>query len=145
MKRYPLKDMKEILNIALRNKEMNEIIESHIGNYTQFQILKYLIENDEMEVHQKDFESVLQIRKSTISGILDTMEKNNIITRLSRDDDGRGKIVKLSSCIESCKKDMLMAMENVEAKIVEGISEKDLDTFYRVLGKMRENIEKGRN
>ena len=141
MKRYPLMEIKEFLNTTLRIKVFDEDV-INIGNYTQFQIVKYLIEHESESVHQKDFENALHIRKSTISGILDTMEKNKIIVRLSSQTDGRGKTVKLSDEFKSRKRKLVEEMKKIEETVVEGISEEDMDTFYKVLQKMRENIEK---
>lgn len=142
MKKYPLTEIKNLLNETFRVNAINEVLHAHAANYTQFQIVKHLIDHDGEEVYQKDFESVLNIRKSTISGILDTMEKNKIIIRLSKEDGSRGKIVRLSSESLNCKKEMCNMISQIEERIIEGISESELETFYGVIDKMKKNIEK---
>lgn len=142
MKRYPLTEIKDLLNEALRSNAVNEVMISNVANYSQFQVVKYLIEHDGEEVYQKDFEEVLKVRKSTVSGILDTMEKNSIIIRVSKGEGTRGKIVKLSSQSMKCKEKMSKTIGKIEEKIIEGISQSELDTFYKVIHKMKENIKK---
>lgn len=142
MKKYPLTEIKELLNETFRMNRISEIMESNIGNYTQVQILKYLLEHENEEVNQKDFERILNIRKSTVSGILDTMEKNKIIYRTSSKIDARGKVVCISKECLDCKREMISTIEDIEKRIIFGISESDLEIFYKVIDKMKANIGK---
>lgn len=140
MKRYPLKEIKNFESEILRSKVLDSIMKEGICNYSQFRILKHLLESATKEeiVYQKDFENLLNIRKSTISGILDTMEKNKIIIRTI---DNKGKVVELTSEMLKYRKKILDRLEALEAKLVEGISEDELETFYNVMDKMKENIK----
>ncbi len=142
MKKYPLMELKDLLNVAFKENHFSDIEEFKIFNYTQFQIAKYIVDHYGEEIYQKDFEAALHIRKSTISGILDTMEKNRIIVRLSSETDGRGKIIRFSPDYERCKIEMLKKARMLEEQIVQGISEDELDAFYKVIDKMKKNIEK---
>lgn len=142
MKKYPLMEIKDFLNLAMRFNKKEEMCDVKITNYAQFQVVKYLFDHEGEDVVQKDFEMALHVRKSTVSGILDTMEKNNIIVRLTSTTDGRGKIVKLSPTFEKQKQRMICEMRLLEERIVEGISQEDFDVFYGVIEKMKENIKK---
>lgn len=141
MKRYPLKEIKSLINEIAKE----HIIECYMNkdfNYNQLLILKYLFEHEKEEVHQKDFERILNVRKSTVSGILDTMEKNKIINRVSSSIDTRGKIVKLSSSSKKHKNEFLKSLDKIEDKLTEGIEKEKLDTFFEVIAKMKNNIKK---
>lgn len=142
MKKYPLMEIKDFLNLAMRFNKKEKMCDIKITNYAQFQVVKYLFDHEGEDVVQKDFEMALHVRKSTVSGILDTMEKNNIIVRLTSTTDGRGKIVKLSPTFEKQKQRMICEMRLLEERIVEGISQEDFDVFYGVIEKMKENIKK---
>lgn len=145
MPKYPLKEMKELLNEIARNHKVIEVSGKKIGNFTQLVIIKYLVMHDKETVYQKDFETVLNIRKSTISGILDTMEKNKIIKRTTKDEKGCGKIVSLSQEAQKYQKEVLKKIMEVENLIIKDIDEKDLETFYKVLTQMKENLKKEGN
>ena len=82
---------------------------------SQIRIITYLCENK--VVYQKDIEKSLNLSRATISGILSTMEKNNII-------DSKRVI-----------------MENIENIIISGIPKKDMDVFFSVIDKMNNNID----
>ena len=62
----------------------------------QMQIIKYILKHDGKTIYQRDLEEVFNLRRATISGILKTMEKNNVIIRVCDPNDARGKIVILS-------------------------------------------------
>lgn len=113
-------------------------------NVTQIHIIKYLLDNKDCEVYQKDFETLLNIRKSTISGILSTMEKNKIIKRLPAE-SGKGKLIELTPEVLKLGREVISKLKALEDELVEGISEEDMEAFYRVIDKMTENIKKKGN
>ena len=47
----------------------------------QVRIVKYLVKQNNKAILQKDMEYIFNIRRSTVSGVIKTMEKNNIIIR----------------------------------------------------------------
>lgn len=142
MERYPLKEIKELLNAVARESILEDYFSNHIGNYTQMLVIKHLIDVGDREVFQKELETVLNARKSTVSGILDTMEKNRIIIRVPSVTGGRGKVVKLSEEAVKYKKDIFNLMEDIDRRLISGIGEEDLKTFYRVVETMKKNITK---
>ena len=48
------------------------------------------------EIYQKDIEKNFVVRRSTASGILDTMEKNGMLMRIPSDFDARSKRIVLT-------------------------------------------------
>lgn len=143
MANYPLKEIKELQNEILKNTHLFKQCKLKIQNLTQFEIVKYLYDNKNKIILQKEFEEILHIRKSTISGIMETMEKNNIIKR-THDNNIRGKTVKLT---DNIIKEMNLVIEEfakIEESLIEGISSKDLDTFYKVITKMKHNLKERR-
>ena len=100
------------------------------------------MDNINKDISQKELEKVLGIRKSTMSGILDTMEKRNIIKRISSDIDRRSKIIKLSDENIKHHKKVVEKMRLVNDIIVKDIPSEKLDIFFEVLDMMRENMNK---
>lgn len=145
MERYPLKEIKDLLNEIAKLHAREDIPVKAIGNYSQLMIIKYLIDHEGEDIYQKHFERMLNVRKSTISGILDTMEKNKIINRVSSPRDGREKLIKLSNDSLKRQSNLLKILENTEKLLTEDIEEKDLKTFFSVLDKMKENIKRKEN
>lgn len=108
----------------------------------QMQIIKYILKHDGETIYQRDLEEVFNLRRATISGILKTMEKNNVIIRVCDPDDARGKIVILSDDAKRFFKEKKTLFKKLETVLKKDISKEDLETFYKVVLKMRDNINR---
>ncbi len=109
---------------------------------TQMQIIEYILEHIDEDIYQKDLEKVLNLRKATVSGVLQTMEKNNLIERFTDSEDSRAKRILLN---EEAKKIFLKNKQKInelEEIITSGISKNDLQTFSNVIEAMKRNVEK---
>lgn len=121
-------------NCGLKEKEM-------IPTPTQMRIIQYILENEEKEVYQRDLEEVLNLRRATVSGVLQTMEKNHLIERITDSNDLRSKKIILNQTTKDLFKKKEKQMEEIEKILIVGITEKELETFSNVLEKMKENIK----
>lgn len=107
---------------------------------TQMQIIAYIIKHQNEEVYQKDLEEVLNLRRATVSGVLHTMEKNNLIKRITDVKDTRAKKIILDSKAEYIFEQNQKKIERLEEIIIKDISKKDVETFMEVIQKMKDNI-----
>ena len=114
-----------------------------VTNFSQLQIITYLYKNPDKDLLQKDFEDVLDLSKSTISGLLDTMEKNGVIRRVKSKKDGRSKVIKFTKKCQNSVEEMKRSYEKMEAEIISNIKKEDLENFVKVLGLIEMNVEKG--
>lgn len=108
----------------------------------QMQIIKYILKHDGKTIYQRDLEEVFNLRRATISGILKTMEKNNVIIRVCDPNDARGKIVILSNDAKKFFKEKETLFKKIETVLKKDISKEELETFYKVILKMRDNINR---
>lgn len=108
----------------------------------QMQIIKYILKHDGKTIYQRDLEEVFNLRRATISGILKTMEKNNVIIRVCDPDDARGKIVILSDDAKKFFKEKETLFKKLETVLKKDISKEELEIFYKVILKMRDNINR---
>ena len=114
---------------------------------TQIQILKYMIEHQNEDVYQKDLENVLNLRRATVSGVLQTMEKNNLIKREIYENDVRVKKIILNEKTKSIFLKNKQKIDEIEKNIIKNISKKDLDKFTQIIDKLITNLneyEKGK-
>ena len=98
MKIYVANELKK-LDVDISRKLFSIAKENKISFYPsplQAKITKYLIENNKREVYQKELEEVFEVRKATISGVLFTMEKNEVIKRVASENDARQKKIVLT-------------------------------------------------
>lgn len=108
---------------------------------TQMQIMGYIISNPKKEIYQKDLENILNLRRATVSGVLQTMEKSNLIERVMDDTDTRTKKIKLSKKANDIFLKHKDEMEKLEENITSNISKEDLETFNRVINTMKKNLK----
>lgn len=108
---------------------------------TQMQIMGYIISNPKKEIYQKDLENILNLRRATVSGVLQTMEKSNLIERVMDDTDTRTKKIKLSKKANDIFLKHKDEMEKLEENITSNISKEDLETFNSVINTMKKNLK----
>lgn len=144
--------MKPKQNIALEIKCMDNMISRHIINKAkdlemtftltpvQFKILHYLFKNEGEVIYQNDIEKLIESRRSTTSGILNTMEKNNLIKRVASKTDARKKQIVLTPYCKEYYNKMLKQRQIFEAKLKKNITNEELETFFKVTEKIKSNI-----
>ena len=94
---------------------------------TQTWVMGYLYENRNRDVFQRDIQEQFGVRRSTVTGILQLMEKNGWITRQSVGEDARLKKIQLTP----------QAVEQLS----QGLSPEEKQEFFRLCGKIRDNAE----
>ena len=106
---------------------------------TQFTILSYLIEHCNEDIYQKDLEDILNLRRATVSGVLQTMEKNTLITRVTDSNDTRTKKIILSERAKEIFKKNKKKFEEIEKIIAVADTNSELaDKFYNEIQKLKE-------
>ena len=80
------------------------------------QILEYMFKHQDQEIYQKDLEKVLNLRRATVSGVLKTMEKNNLIERIIDSNDTRTKKIVLSNNAQKVFESSKEKIESLEKK-----------------------------
>lgn len=103
--------------------------------------ISYFFENRHRDIFQKDFESEFSIRRSTASNILKTMEQNGFIERVSVESDARLKKIVLTQKAIDIHTTVLDSINKREARMREGLSEEEIDTFLTTLSKITANME----
>lgn len=110
-------------------------------SHTQASILRFLYGNKDKVIYQADIEKEVDVRRSTISGVLDTMEKNNLITRKTSKKDARKKEIALTIDSLNKHKEIDKKIAKFENELLKGIDEKELITFINVIDKLKENLK----
>lgn len=105
-------------------------------------IMRFLYENREKEVYQKDLERYFHIGRSTVTNTIQLMEKRGLIRRESVERDARLKKVLLTEKGVQSHEKIEELITELNDGILDGIEEQDVETFIRVLHIIRENVEK---
>ena len=103
------------------------------------------IHNSKDVICQKYIENYVACNKSTISNVLDTMEKNGLIKRIDNEDDLRRKNIVLTEKSELILKQLKKAKEKLMNEVTEGITDKEMKILDDVLEKIKYNLERCKN
>lgn len=124
--------MKRVLD---KNHQNNQI---YLG---QARILTYLYRNQQKTIYQKDIETTFQIRRATVTGILDSLEKLKLISRIeSTTDKRKRKVVLTDFGIDKA----LIAIEtnhHFEKLIKTNLTDEEEENFYQVLMKLNKLVD----
>lgn len=105
-------------------------------------VIGYLYRSRGKEIFQKDVEAEFSIARSTATGILQLMEKKGYLYRESVERDARLKRIVLTPVGIQLHEQHMEKVRQIEQMMREDLSEEDIQTFFRVIRKMRENLEK---
>ena len=108
-------------------------------------IIRYLYENRETDIFQKDIEKKFCVGRSTVTNILQLMEKKEYLQRETVEQDARLKKLVLTEKGESLHVVMSDLIEQTNRETMMGITEEELSVFFRVMEKLEENIGQQRN
>jgi DNA-binding MarR family transcriptional regulator len=96
---------------------------------SQFFILRQLWESDGLQF--KDLAVACNCSRSTITGVVDTMEKKGLVKRAPHPNDRRGALVKLTKKGKSLK-ESTPSIDSLTSNCCEGIDANDL-TMLKIL------------
>lgn len=103
-------------------------------------LIRYLYENQERDVFQRDIEKAFSISRSTVTVTLQLMEKNGLIRRESVAQDARLKRIVLTQKAKDLHCQIEGDIMAFESNLARGISEEEQEVFLRVAKKMQENL-----
>ena len=109
----------------------------------QNRVLHYiLVRSLENPVYQKDLEKEFKVSKSTVTEILQLMERKGFIERKYSKRDGRMKRILPTEKAITIQREVMENIRTVEEKLRAGVTEEDYKTCLKVLKKMSENLAK---
>ena len=125
-----------------RNQPIDKVIKADL-TIMQKHILKFiLLETMHKDLYQKDIEEEFQIRKSTVTGYVQLMEKNGLIQRKSVESDARlksliptEKAIRLDAEVGEC-------LRRTERYLTEGLSDAQLAAFMETAALMSANLDR---
>lgn len=107
---------------------------------TQMIIIEYILNHQDKDVYQRELENVLNLRRATVSGVLQTMEKHGLLKRVLCDEDVRCKKIILNDearlLFEARKKEF----EKLEKIVKVGLSNEEISLFCHIIKNMQNNI-----
>ena len=107
---------------------------------TQFKILKYLYDND--NVIGMDIQNAYSMTNPTVTGILQNMENGGWIERVANLNDSRSKIIKLTKKSLDKKDELYNLGDNLEKEFTKDLTKEEYKQLLNLLDKMIGGINK---
>ena len=104
-------------------------------------VVRHLYDNRDKDVFQKDLEARFAVRRSTMTSVLQLMEKNGLIVKEEVESDKRLKKLVLTPLAIEKQNKMALCIDELDKKIKNGISEEELDAFFAVAEKISANLD----
>ena len=105
-------------------------------------VIKYLCDHQNTDVFQRDLENSFSVRRSTMTSVLQLMEKNGLITREPVSYDARLKKLLLTKQAVDIHNHIESSHTELEKRMCEGITQKEQEEFLRIIHKLQKNITK---
>lgn len=134
---------KAIIDVSYQLKrDLEQAAAKHGLTRTQAVIIKYLeVETKKRDVFQKDIEKEFRIRKSSVTSVLQLLEKNEYITRENVIEDARLKKLVLTDKARKVNAIIGDGMEKREEKFYQILSKEEVESFFQTIEKISSTLE----
>ena len=109
---------------------------------SQVSTLGYLLLQDGSDVYQKDIEQFFKLRRSTVSSMLNTLEKKGFIQRQAVPHDARLKKLVLTDVGRQLSSLAGQIFLQINELMVQGLTQEELATLSTLLEKIETNLSK---
>ena len=138
MEEYTLGVMMRVICNHLET-QANNLLCKHDLTLPQMLILNYLVTHPNKDISQKELETRFHLKHSTISGLLQRLEKKKMILRFNSSSDGRLKFSEPTDKAKKMYENLKDFMKEQDAKMISICSEEEIESLNRILMKLTDN------
>ncbi len=117
-------------------KLSNPILAPYELTNTQYKIMMLLYRNQDKSIRQTDIEENFSMTNPTVTGIIQNLEKKNLVQRIQNPDDKRSKLVVLTDKAISIREEIDGLGEILEAQVTENLTEEEYQQLITLLKKI---------
>lgn len=130
----------QMLSRQIKRRMDQSVSEYQITGKQVFILLYIYDESKKRDVYAKDIEVAFDMRRASVTGILQLMEKNGIIQREGNAQDARLKKLMLTTKAKEAREKLKKEIIQVEKVLTKGISDQELVIFFTIMRKMSHNL-----
>ena len=104
-------------------------------------LIGFLYENRDRDIFQRDLQQQFAVRRSSMTGILQAMERDGMITRHPVEWDARLKKIVMTEKAVARQEKFQQTIAEIEAKISSGLTEEEKATFIGLCEKIAKTIQ----
>lgn len=131
-------EMKKLMDARMREAGYDDV------TLTNGWILKHLYDNRDKEIYQRDIEKHFSIGRSTVTTIIQLMEKRDLVRRESVESDARLKKVMLTEKGFLHHEHVVANFSRIHEEILGALSSEEKDILLKCMEKISNQIEGGR-
>lgn len=110
-------------------------------SFSQMRVLRFLENNPNTKITQKDISKELDIQHSTTIGLLKRMQEKGLVTVVVDEDNRRCRNIFLTNKAEEISCEMERGRTIMENRVVASFTEEEKEIFYRLLNKAIDNLK----
>ena len=127
-----------LLNIQ-NDKVANSMLAPYGLTHAQFKVLNLLFARPDFSLRQVDIEDFFQISNPTVTGILSSLEKKELVTRIVNPRDSRSKLIGLTPKAEAMREPMHRIEKSLSARIDSVLDAGEREQFLSFLNRIIES------
>lgn len=120
----------------ITEKLSNKMLAQYNLSTSQYKIMVMLYNYPDKTIRQIDIEEMYSLTNPTVTGIIQNLEKKNLIVREQNPDDKRSKVLCLTEKAYKMKEELLSLGETVEKQITESLTNEEHKELCFLLNKM---------
>lgn len=122
-------------------KEIHTKLSAYNLTKSQLDILNYLDQHPDQMTCQKDLQNYLHVSNATINGLVNRLEQNGYIYRITNSEDKRKVSIHPTEKASQIKDLFLTTIYNLEQKMMAHIAPDKQEELVNLLEQMIQNIE----
>lgn len=122
-------------------KEIHTKLSAYNLTKSQLDILNYLDQHPDQMICQKDLQNYLHVSNATINGLVNRLEQNGYIYRITNSEDKRMVSIHPTEKANQIKDLFLTTIYNLEQKMMAHIAPDKQEELVNLLEQMIQNIE----
>ncbi len=104
-------------------------------------LIGFIYVNRDRDIFQRDLQQQFSVRRSTMTGILQAMEREGMITRSPVEWDARLKKIQLTEKAIARQEQFHRNIKDIEARLSAGLTPEERETFIRLCEKIGDSIK----
>ena len=133
---------REVQHVANQFRRLgDENLQKEGITISQLRVIAYISHRGAVPVYQKELEEHFGIRRSSVTGLLQNMEKSGLLVRSGAPQDARVKLVALTEKSRELDEKLKSYIHGLESELMKGFTAEEKDAMRGFLLRMLENLD----
>lgn len=136
-------DIKVLNNLILRDLEQRSRLRAgDVISGVNGMIMGYILTHSDREVYQRELEDEFGLTRSTISKVVNLMERKGLIERVPAEHDARQRLLRLTESARELAGKIQQESAMVSTRLLKDFEESEIDALTGYIGRMTQNMRR---